>query len=160
MIIGYTYNIKPHIMKTFLYLLVFVTLSSCSLAQYPISVHNTYDSGWVGYYNFNAIHRLYVNNPTFVYTHYYNHPHFVRYRQESTRRGIFLEPRYYTTPRKPSTPKVTTSYRQNSGRSNQTNTRSYSYRKPSYQKPAPQRIVLPNSVRSSTRSNSGRINNE
>lgn len=78
-------------MKTLRALLVILTISmmtSCAsfqLATEPVNV--TYG---FGYYDYNAIHSLYITNPYYFYDnfyfdqygvrrYYYNHPYFVRY---------------------------------------------------------------------------------
>lgn len=175
MIIGFIRVENCKIMKNlilpFLFVLFF-TLTSCG-TTYTVSTYTPYSVQWVDVYDYNRIHFLYTNYPQYVWTHYYSHPYFVRYRNESLYRGVYIKPyNAYTYPTRTTNHAVRTQTptRYNSGRSNWESRRS-TVQPPSNYRSSSSVNRNYNSNRHSTgtrsvptrtaptRSNGGRVNN-
>lgn len=163
-------KIMKNLILPFLFVLFF-TLTSCG-TTYTVSTYTPYSVQWVDMYDYNRIHFLYTNYPQYIWTNYYSHPYFVRYRNECLRRGVYIKPYradvypVHTTNRVVQTQTPT---RYNSGRSNwdySRNTRSTTVQAPSNYRPSTQRnyTSTPTSrsvpTRSApTRRSGGRVNN-
>jgi len=111
----------------FLILVLSILFTSCNVTQTPANTQVSVNWDY-SYYDYDQIHYLYTNYPSYfwnyqymnpygVRTYYYNHPYFIQYRRDCAQRNVRYTPyrRYINTP----TVTHNRPVYQNRGRSNQ-----------------------------------------